>query len=61
MNTLDQIVSANRHALVQRWQSLFDRAPPAHVQVALPRRVLAWHVQDEALGRKAGLPRVRIT
>lgn len=54
MNTLDQIVSADRPALVQRWQSLFDREPPAHVQVALLRRVLAWHVQDEALGREAG-------
>ncbi len=49
MNAIDQIVQADRPALVERWQSLFDREPPAHVQVALLRRVLAWHAQDQAI------------
>jgi hypothetical protein len=49
MNVIDEIVQADRPALVERWQSLFDREPPAHVQIALLRRVLAWHAQDQSI------------
>ena len=49
MNTMQDIMQADRPALVQQWQVLFDREPPAHVQVALLRRVLVWHAQDRAL------------
>lgn len=49
MSVVEQILQADRATLVERWQSLFDREPPAHVQVNLIRRVLSWHAQDQML------------
>ena len=49
MSAVEQILQADRSTLVERWQSLFDREPPAHVQVNLIRRVLSWHAQDQML------------
>lgn len=46
VNTVQQILQADRSTLVERWQSLFDREPPANVQVNLIRRILSWHAQD---------------
>lgn len=52
MNALDHIVTAERSDLVQHWHAVFHRDPPANVQVALMRRVLAWHVQWQAVSNK---------
>jgi Protein of unknown function (DUF2924) len=49
MSVVEQILAADRATLVERWQSLFDREPPAHVQVNLIRRILSWHAQDQML------------
>lgn len=49
MSVVDQILQADRATLIERWQCLFDREPPAHVQVNLIRRVLSWHAQDQML------------
>lgn len=43
-----EVTSADRTTLTQQWHALFHRDPPAHVQVALMRRVLAWHAQHQA-------------
>lgn len=43
-----EVASADRTTLTQQWHALFHRDPPAHVQVALMRRVLAWHAQHQA-------------
>lgn len=48
MNTLDEVLSADRAVLAARWEALFHRPPPANVQVAMIRRVIAWHVQAKA-------------
>ena len=42
------VASADRSTLTQQWHALFHRDPPAHVQVALMRRVMAWHAQHQA-------------
>lgn len=43
-----EVVSADRTTLTQQWHARFHRDPPAHVQVAMMRRVLAWHAQHQA-------------
>ncbi len=47
MNPVNQIASAERAVLVDQWQALFNRQPPANTQIAMIRRVLAWHAQAQ--------------
>lgn len=46
-SVVGDLASADRTTLAQQWHALFHRDPPAHVQVALMRRVLAWHAQHQ--------------
>jgi len=57
MSFPDEIHTADRDALVSRWQAAFDREPPPRVHTSLMRRVLAWQAQVEASGLKPPLPR----
>ena len=53
MNSLNEISAADRGTLVSRWQTAFDREPPPRVHIGMLRRVLAWHIQAEAVGFKS--------
>lgn len=56
MSALASLQSADREALVARWQGAFKCEPPARTNTDLMRRVLAWHVQLEASGLTQLLP-----
>ena len=56
MNTLNEISGADRSTLVSRWQNAFDREPPPRVHIGMLRRVLAWHIQAEAVGLTSSRP-----
>ena len=60
MSSVEQILQADRSTLVERWQSLFHREPPAHVQVNLIRRILSWHAQDLMLDNDWCGPKVAV-
>jgi len=50
MNNLAEITQADRKLLIQRWEPLFERAPPPQIHTALMPRVLAWNVQLQPAG-----------
>ncbi len=52
MSAADQLATADRSILDQRWESLFDHEPPPKLQIGLVRRVLVWHAQMEGAGLK---------
>ena len=52
MISADQVATADRSLLNQRWESLFDHEPPAKLQIGLVRRVLVWHAQMAGAGLK---------
>lgn len=54
MMSADQIATAERPVLDQRWESLFDHAPPPKLQIGLVRRILVWQAQMEGAGLKPG-------
>lgn len=54
MNSIDDIAVAERQALVQGWQMLFEREPPANLRNGLLRSVLAWNLQATASGWTPG-------
>jgi hypothetical protein len=50
MTDLEAIQSADRTALVSRWQDAFQCEAPARMYIGLLRGVLAWHAQCESGG-----------
>lgn len=44
--------TTGREQLIERWQTVFEHAPPPRVHTGLLRRVLAWQAQAEASGFK---------
>ncbi len=48
MTSLEEVNTADRSVLADHWHTLFKRQPPANTQIAMLRRVLAWHVQAQA-------------
>lgn len=51
---IEELTTADRPVLDQRWVSLFDHEPPAKLQASLVRRVLVWHAQMAGAGLKPG-------
>ena len=50
MSELEILQAASRSELLDRWQNMFHREPPARLHNGLLRGVLAWHIQCQANG-----------
>lgn len=50
MSELELLQAATRSELLDRWQDIFHREPPARLHNGLLRGVLAWHIQCQEHG-----------